>query len=414
MEQASSETYVRKTRLAVLWHSVLNEPLIIIYSLLAFILHKDLNASVLQIAVLIQLKPVVALFTLYWGHFVSHRPERLIKNLVWAGVLGRLPFFFFPFLDSVWMIIAAAALYMLLYRSAMPAWMEIFKRNVPGEARSKLFSKGLTVAYLEGTLLAVGMGSLMDSQYEAWRWVFPIGAALGILGVIMQARVPVRMDTPMPAVLAQRSLPWKEKLLRPWRDAWNLMRQRPDFCRYQWGFMLSSCGLMMIQPILPFFFVDMLQLSYTDLAVARSVCMALGFVATSSLWSKWINRMDIYSFSSIVGALFAAFIAMLLAAQFSVVWVFAAYALYGVAQAGSRLSWYLSGPIFAQDADSSLFSSVNIVTVGLRGCVAPPIGWLLYLWLGPYAVLAAGFALCSYGGLKMRSYRNTLEIEAVT
>ena len=50
---------------------------------------------------------------------------------------------------------------------------------------------------------------------------------------------------------------------------------------------------------------------------------------------------------------------------------YAAYTMFGIMQAGSTLSWHLSGPIFSKEKDSTLFSGVSVAMVGLRGCIFP-------------------------------------------
>jgi hypothetical protein len=85
--------------------------------------------------------------------------------------------------------------------------------------------------------------------------------------------------------------------------------------------------------------------------------------------------------------------------QFS--WVFFAYIIYGVMQAGSELSWHLSGPVFSGTEDSSPYSSVNVLSAGLRGCVAPCIGALLCSYSNAVIVLMIGGILCLLASLQL-------------
>lgn len=52
-------------------------------------------------------------------------------------------------------------------------------------------------------------------------------------------------------------------------------------------------------------------------------------------------------------------------AQYHVIMLYVAYGLYGVMQAGSELGWHMSGPCFAQEKDSTVFSSTNVLMVGI-------------------------------------------------
>ena len=93
------------------------------------------------------LKPLVTILSFYWS---AGSVGRLRANVLGAGLFMRLPFLLCSWFDSVWFIIAAAVNYMLFYRAGVPAWMEILKKNLPPEKRSRLFSWSAAVGYGEG------------------------------------------------------------------------------------------------------------------------------------------------------------------------------------------------------------------------------------------------------------------------
>lgn len=135
-----------------------------------------------------------------------------------------------------------------------------------------------------------------------------------------------------------------------------------------------------------------------------TLCKGVGFAISSPLWSRWLNRTDIYRFLSRVTAVAMLFPIGLILAQTSLVWLYLAYILYGIMQAGSELGWNLSGPIFAKQEDSSPYSSVNVLTVGLRGCVIPPLGSFLCLWGSSHVVMMLGAILCFLATVSMSVY----------
>jgi hypothetical protein len=401
-EQASTSSLrFQKTKAALLWSSLLNEPLLTLYALLTFILCKDLGASVFQISVLMALKPIVSIFSFYWSASLGERKDKLRWNLVAAGILGRLPFLLFPFIDNVWFIVAGAIIYMFFYRAGNPAWMEILKLNLPKASREKLFSLSSAIGYGEGVLLAIGFGALMDHGHGLWRILFFGSALLGIGTTLLQLRVPIDAENQ----LAEKAAAPKKKnhLLDPWKTCIRLMKTRPDFAQFQWGFMACGFGIMLIQPALPFFFVDILRLSYIDLAIALSICKGLGFVFSSSLWAKAMQRFSIAKLACAVFVCTGFFPLFLLMTPLSLFWLYLAYFLYGIAQGGSHLIWHLCGPIFSDKEDSSQFSGVNVMMVGVRGAAAHPLGGFLSGVIGPLGVLGLGVVFCFYGGWKMLS-----------
>lgn len=366
------------------------------YALLVFILSKDLHATPLEITALIALKPIVSLFSPYWSCLVHKRPDRLRWNVIVASIIGHAPFFLFPWVKSPWFMIGAGAIFLMMKRGVIPSWMELLKRNLPEEKRHRTFSYGSVLSYLGGAILPILFGMWMDFDPFAWRLLFPITALLSLAGTLFLLRIPTDK-----APLEKSPFALKAALIRPWKDAYHLFKTRPDFVRYQLGFMLGGGGLMIMQPALPSFFLGELGLSYTMLATALATCKGIGFALTSRIWAGWMDRLSIFRFSALVTVLAALFPLMLLCAKWHLAWIYAAYLIYGVMQAGSELSWHLSGPLFARHEESSPYSSVNIVTVGLRGLIAPLCGSLLCTQFSSYPVLLLGGVLCLLASLQL-------------
>lgn len=394
----------RKTRSAFMWTSILNTPFWAIFNMLPFILYKDLHATPLQITSIIILKPAVSLIALYWSALIEKRRDRLLSNLIWARVLSHLPFFLFPFVDNPWFFIASFGFYMMLARGTVPAWMEVLKLNVTGISRERIFAYGSAFGHVGGGLLPFALGGLMDSYEQSWRWIFPATAMISLLAIFFKSRIPITGESPdKEEKILQFS--WKQQLFKPWKSAWKLIKRRPDFARYQLGFMIGGAGLIIMQPALPAFFMDGLNLTYTDLAVALTLCKGVGFALTSPMWAKILHKINIFRFNSCVTSLACLFPLFLIAAQMNLAWLYVGYLLYGVMQAGSEMSWNMSGPIFAKNEESSVYSSINVMTVGLRGCIVPLIGSLLGNILQATAIMLIGGVLClvSVGFMTMYS-----------
>lgn len=396
------------TRYAFVWTNILNAPFWAIFNMLPFILYKDMHATPLQVATIIALKPLVSLISLYWSALIEKRPDRLLSNVIWARLIGHLPFLFFPFIENVWFFVASFGFYMMLARGTVPAWMEILKQNIPQVSRERVFAVGSAFGYVGNALLPFVVGPLMDTYFQAWRWIFPAFAVISMAAIFIKARIPIQKTAISPEDAARLTV--REQLIQPWKSAWNLLKRRPDFRRYQLGFMLGGSGLIIIQPALPVFFMDVLNLSYTELAVALTLCKGVGFAVMSPVWAQWINRMDIFKFNGLVTFLAASFPLFLLAATGNLMWLYLGYIFYGMMQAGSEMSWNLSGPIFARHEDSSVYSSVNVLTVGLRGSFIPALGSLICTWSGSFTVMAMGIVLCVLGSAMMivagRRYAN--------
>lgn len=387
------------TQRAYIWASLLRAPFLSLYSLLPFILYKDLGASSLQITLFLAAKPVAALFSVYWGAQLFSRPDLLRVNLLLATVLSYLPFVFVPFIKSSGVIIFISIMQILLRRGVMPAWMEVLKISLPKQERSQIFSDAASIAYFIGAVLPLFFAFCFDVYPESWRWGFCCVALLGLCELYFQWSIFVPMPQQRRTRVSVLSLlpGWKSfwfVLLRPWRRAAVLCLRYPHFLEFQIVFMLGGCGLMLIQPALPSFFIDVLNLSYTELAFAIAVCKGIGFVLTSRKWVYLLQAAGIFwvaALSSFVGVAFS------LVLVFGGHWMFGvyvAYLLYGTLQAGSELAWHMAGPVFAKNKDSTPFSTLNLLCVGLRGLFIPFVGSFLCSILPSERVILMGGGLC--------------------
>lgn len=378
----------KKTGRSVIWSNLLSEPLFTLYGFISFILYKDLGASAFLISLITMLKPVVTIFSFYW------RLGSLRSSVLWAGFWMRAPFLLCPWFDSAWFLAGAAVSYMFFYRAAIPAWVEILKRSLPKE-RDRAFSMSSALGYLEGVGLSLAVGALLDAESGLWKVCFSVAALIGLGSLWVQSRIVVE-ETP-----CRPRVSWKELVVKPWRDSWQLMRSRPDFARFQWGFMLCGFGIMLIQPALPIFAVDDLKISYLEMAVALSIAKGLGFALSSPLWSRWMDWVPIDRIASWVFLIVGLFPIFLGLSLFSGWWLYAAYFLYGVGQGGSHLVWNMSGPIFSGKEDSAKYTGVNLVLAGIRGAVGPSLGGILAVTLGPVTGLILGSFFCFYSGARL-------------
>ena len=125
-----------KTKNSLIWMSLSNEPFVVLYAILPFIIRKDLGASLVQLSILASLRPVLSIFSFYWSANLTRQRHLLRSNLIGAWLLARLPFLFVPWINDAWYIIFCCGVYELLNRSGNPALIELLKVNLqkdPGE-----------------------------------------------------------------------------------------------------------------------------------------------------------------------------------------------------------------------------------------------------------------------------------------
>jgi Major Facilitator Superfamily len=386
----------RRTQLAYICIRLMSTPCWCLLSLLVFILYKIMHLTPLQITLIVALKPSASLLSPYWSQAIYQRADKIITNLIGANFFRHLPFLFIPWVQSPWYIIFSFGLYMMLTRATIPAWMELFKYNLPKSKPEQMVGYGTTIEYLGTAVVTVGMGVLLDSDQDIWKWLFPISAGLGILSTFLLTSIPLQHPSTISIVAppSVQSFNIKEKIFNPWQQVWRLISQRKDFIIFQIGFMLGGAGLMIMQPALPQFFIDILHLSFTEMGIAIAFCKGVGVALTSPLWIRLFRKSNIFQFSALVTFFASLFPFFLLATSYNLISVYFAYVFWGIMQAGSELSWHMSGLVFAREKDSSTFSITNVLTVGIRGCFVPALGAMLLPFFQPLGVILSGAFLC--------------------
>lgn len=405
-----SFNFQQHTRFMFVSSKMLMSPLEAMYGLLVYILYKDLNASAFQIVLLISLRPIVALLSFYGNLIIKDRPHNLKTLILGANIISLVPCFLFPFVESIWFFLISYALFMTSLRAVIPAWSEILKINVSPDHRGRIFSQASSAHYIVNMLIPLFVAPLIDAYPPLWKWTFFVLGLVNVLTIILTLCIQIK-DQPTKLIeqpAPPHSLPWL--LLKPWKDSWTLMRERVDFRKFQIVFLFGGAGLMVMQPALPVFFKE-LELSYTQVTLAMSLCKGIAFAMTSQMWASWMNRIPIHLFNSYVTAFATIFAILMMSSVYSMYGIYVAYLVYGTMQAGSELSWNLSGPIFAKDRDSTLFTGINVAMVGLRGCIAPFLGGILLNYTNPLAAFAFGGGLCLIASVYSFYLNKSTEIE---
>lgn len=402
--QVDVSEFYEKTKRALLWMNLSHEPFVILYVLLPFILRKNLDASILQISILSALRPILPVFSFYWSANLKNRKDSLRSNLIGAWALARLPFLLIPWVHNVWYIIFCCAIYELFNKSGIPALVEILKINLPKQTRESTYMLSFVLSFLESILLGFLIAWLLDWNSSLWPILFGFAALIGLSSIVLQLAVPL----PEQAIIPLKKTTISERITRPWKETFSLLNKHPEFARFQYGFMMGGFSLMLVAPSLSIFYVDYLELPHSAVVTGRSVLMGIGIVLSSWIWKRVLVREYVPELTRWILFGFACYLFSMFLSRFHIGWFYLSFLFYGIAQAGSHLLWNLSGILFSAEEDSSPFSRLNILMLGLRGIIAPALGGVLCNWLGPVPILIMGTGICLLGIAYMKlSERNS-------
>lgn len=361
-------------------NTLLSSPQEVLFTLLIFILSKQLDASPLQLMFMASLKPITSLASFYLTAFFSKKPRTI---LFLNTALSILPCFYFPFTDNVWFFILAYALFYIGMRASYPAWIEILKRDFPLSQMSKTISWGNSLYYGVMIFLPLAITPFLDAYPKSWKIIFIAAALIKSLSIVL--------------LFYLKDTNSEVTLINPFKQSWDILKRSPYFTHYLLLFFIGGAGIIGTQSILPDFFKQGLQLNYTQLALAFSFCKGVAFVCSAPCWHKYLKHSSLYLLNGFVDFFSCLFFIFLLLSNVELLWLYPAYISYGTMQAGCQLSWNLSGAVFSAEGESVSYSNLNLALVGLRGMICPPIGYLIYTYGGANGAFLWAFSLCFAG-----------------
>lgn len=392
-----------KTKLGLLWMNLSNEPLLALFRLIPFIMRKELDATTFQISLFAMMSPILSVVSFYWGAWLTVRKNQLVPSLIAAWVLARVPFLFFPYINTFWMMFVCCGIYHIFSKASTPALMEILKRNIPKKTREHVFSLYYVLSVLEGIAIGLLLTYGLNICDNNWRVLFLICALISFTSVFVQLQIKI------PSQEEEEELPPLLKHIRaqPLKESFRLLKARPDFARFQWGFMVGGFALMLISPVRSIFSADLLAVSIADITTVQFVFVGIGMAASSLMWKRALEVYGIDRITAVLMIGFGVFPLLLLLSSVHIAWFYIAHLAYGIVQGGSHLVWHLSGTIFAQDQNSTPFTTLNVLMIGIRGSVGPALGGLLCYAFGPIAVLLISATIGLVGGSLLLSWNKS-------
>lgn len=381
-----------KTKVTVFLLNFTNEPLAASYALLTFILRKELHITPFQLSFFVMIKPLILSLSFFWGLSLRYKENpNLLKNSILAWILARIPFLFFPFINNFYFVLLASSFYLIFHKAGMPALNEIIKRNIKDEEKIiNLFFKIPIFIFIESIILGIFIEKFLNKNSANWKMLFFIFSLFSLLGLFLKMKIKV------PKMEFEKNY-IKQNFSSSIKDIFILLRARKDFAYFQLGFMIGGGSLMLISPALYIYLTDNLNLTNSNMTIARLIIMSFGFILSSYFWKKFLTRLSMNKLITWVIAGFSIYVFLLLLAQINLLYFYLSFFVYGIAQSGSSLLWNLSGIYFAKSQNSIIFTSTNLFFLGARGIVAPFIGSFLCYLVNPVFTLLIGFLILIFG-----------------
>jgi len=405
------------------------------YLLIPFVLSKSLNASEGLVALSISLDTSGMLLALYWGHLLSHGPRRRVT--FWGGLLGRGGLVLALFVTSPGQFMILLAVVYFFGALSYPAQNGMLQANFRPELRGRIWGIGTSIGNLVAVATSLVVGRVLDHDPELYGQVYAVIGVVGFLYLWVLARLPgsdsVRteaaasapampapampapaMPAPAPGAAVTAPIPlssadpvsgdgptsgddaprgWARNIIRPFVDAVTVFRRDRGFLWFEINFMTYGMAFLMTYTMLPILLAREFSLSYEQISTARIVIAQSGVALLAPLMGRLSDRYHPAGVCLLAFGVMALFpLGLILVHVFGagnpVHWVYLVFVIYAVGMAGVNIGWNVGSISFAPPGQGSQYQGIHVALVGIRGLIAPAIGYLLLRSAGIDVVFA--------------------------
>lgn len=361
------------------------------------IARKSLEADPLQVTLLTMVMPVSNLAALWVGRLLSGRDQRNFVQI--AGLISGVALLSGLWLESFWHLLLLFVFFFVPYTIQLTGQNRLLQQHLARGTQGGVF--GLSNGFREAfaAIVSVAAGWFMDQFVEGYKAVFVAAGVFMILSSTLFASMPTRAERTGMHRLTMRHV------REPLSAVLELLHRRPDFLRYEIGFMVYGFAFMATLPVVPLFLVDTLALDYTTIGFARGTLFQLTIIPSMWFFGRVFDRMPVHLLAGRVFALLALFPASLIGAallpDISLPLVYLAFLLFGAAMGGVAVLWNISSVRFAGDEDAGVYQSVHLAATGARGLVAPLLAYLVMTVFGTVPALVFSAVLWLLAGMIM-------------
>ena len=302
----------------------------------------------------------------------------LIRRLRWQAthaaaifsLLGAVGIAFTAaYSDSLISYMAGLGFAFFILMLPLPLITQIYRTNFPDNKRGKILAIASIMRGIIGIVFAWKAGQWIDSDIENFKpllWVFVCVSLLNAIAFWLMPKVETAKGSTNPF----SAFKWlkRDKKFRTLIVSWMLMGLgnltalkiwTEYFANDQYGNGFSAFEVTLLTFIIP-----------------QSVKILFTYP-----WGWLFDRMNFYLLRIILNVLFGAAIIVVFYGQ--TFWVIAiGTGLQGLAFAGGSIAWMLWVTKIAPPEHTAEYMSIHTFTTGLRGVIAPALGFYLLVTIG--------------------------------
>lgn len=336
---------------------------------LAPVIARRMGMGSTAIAVMLSAPFVGFLLCLVWGHIVD-RARYKMPYTFWPGVVSRILLALAVFIRTPGGFLAVVSLYYVIASLTSPAYTSIMREGYSDANRARLMGNRIAAIMLASAFFSWLAGLILQSDPEAWRWLFPVASAFGVTASLVFRRI-------QPHPPAASHAPGTDAPSLPFRAALRMVGRNKRYLAFMGVLFLCVGPEKLLVPLEPIRLVDEIRVDYQGAGLILGSVFQLASMAGYWLAGRLLRKRKPVTLIAFATACIVGRLPFLALARSQYV-LLPGSVLQGLGYSIFDMSVFVAVLGFADPAMLSLYMGVNLFFGGVRGLIGPFLGDLLY------------------------------------
>ena len=307
--------------------------------------------------------------------FVAARLRRRVGSIcALYAVLSAIALALAVGAGRLWIYVACILTAQIILSQVSPLMTQIYVSNYPLKELGSRFSTTFLISATVAAIVSYTGGRLLDYDLSYYTLIFAAGSLATLVFALAFFKMPseaikgISKKNPWHSI----SLVWKDKLF-----AWMLL-----------GWMVMGLGTLMTFPIRIEYMANPrygIDASNEQIGLILGAVPMIARLLSTKIWGYFFDHVNMITLRIILNSLIM--VSFLIYFNTTNLWLMGvATGLFGLAFGGGSVMWQLWVTKIAPPDQTAAYMSVHSAFTGIRGLLAPFLGYALLQWSGPVIV----------------------------
>jgi len=378
-------------------HSIFEGVILGLLALNEYIFVRSLQGSEFLLSILFSTTVFVLIFSVF-SHEYLKRYRNKKKLLIYTAFVTRVPLLFLLFFPADVKIIAGNQFYhyvflgiFFMFYSFQPVVLPLInlflKSNYSNSNFGKLYGLSTMGNKIVMLIITFLFGLLLDFDLAAFRYIYPFMGVLGVFSIYILSKI--RIDN---SIIEYDKKNIRKVITDSLSNSYQILKNNRPFLKFQISFMFYGFAFMITNVLVTIFYDQVMHLNYSSTAFYKNFYNTVAII-TLPFFGNLIGKMRIDKFANMTFLymfIYILFTAVseyitdgLVVFEIRIVFMLIVAGLsYGLFASTMSLLWSIGSAYFCKPEDAATYQAIHLSLTGLRGCLAPFIGVLIYTKFG--------------------------------